>query len=632
MKAEQAADIVACPVKSRVAVILCVALLVLFAAISWSAVATKSATTDEPMHALAGWLWTHERDFRLDPEDPPLWGYWMSLPNGGDALHVDFNDDAWRAIPQTHWTQTPWWRRTLHADPANDADALVRRSRRMALLLGIAFGALIASYAWKIAGPTAALIAACLFALDPNFLGHAPLVKNDVAISLVFLALSYALWRGGTHLTGSNALAIALLCGVAMSVKFSGLLALPIAGVLLLIRAILPTPWPVLRWVMQTRTQRIAAAAAMLSCTFLLSIAVVWASYGFRYRAVPDAGSTMNIALQKALAIKARLRAADPSLRPTPQELAATPPGKFVSTALFLNDSHLMPEAWLNGLLYTYHTSLIRPSFLLGEVRLTGWWYYFPLAMSFKTPLATMALAAIAAVLALRLRRSAGDFARRWTMLCLLVPAGVYFLMTLRTNLNIGLRHVLPVYPLLYVAIGWAIAETWRRRTKFIRPVTIALLSLLAAETLFSWPNYIAFFNLASGGSRGGLRLLGDSNLDWGQDLPRLARWQREHPDRPIHLHYFGAADPAKYFVSQRIDPANPQWPPPPAVIAVSATFLQGLYVADEVQPMYECLRRQKPIAVLGGSIYIFDPSPPPASATTAPHSGQTPDTLADKL
>ena len=99
------------------------------------------------MHALAAWLWTHERDFRLDPEDPPLWGYWMAQPNRRDALRVDFADPTWQAIPQTHWTQSPWWLRTLHHTPGNDANALVRRARAMALVIGVTLGALIARYA-----------------------------------------------------------------------------------------------------------------------------------------------------------------------------------------------------------------------------------------------------------------------------------------------------------------------------------------------------------------------------------------------------------------------------------------------------------------------------------------------------
>jgi hypothetical protein len=158
------------------------ALLLLFALLAWSAWRTKCMTIDEPMHALGGWLWTHERDYRFDPEDPPLWGYWMSIRNGRDALRVDFADASWRAIPQTHWSQQPWWMTTLHGTPENDVYAFVRRAAPMALALGVLLGALIAWYAWKISGAIAALIAACLFALDPNFLGHAPLVKNDVAI------------------------------------------------------------------------------------------------------------------------------------------------------------------------------------------------------------------------------------------------------------------------------------------------------------------------------------------------------------------------------------------------------------------------------------------------------------------
>jgi hypothetical protein len=238
-----------------------------------------------------------------------------------------------------------------------------------------------------------------------------------------------------------------------------------------------------------------------------------------------------------------------------------------------------MPEAWNNGLLYTYHTSLVRPSYLLGDIRMTGWWYYFPLAIAFKTPLATMALFLLTALLAARLRVRASDCPHHWALLCLGIPAGIYFLMALRTNLNIGLRHVLPVYPLFYVVIGRTIAEGWRRRVRLVRPATIALIAVLAIETIIAWPNYIAFFNLLAGGQRGGIRLLGDSSLDWGQDLPLLAKWQKANSDRPIHLRYFGSADPADFVPHVPLDPAQPQMPAAPAVVAVSATFLQGLYI-----------------------------------------------------
>jgi hypothetical protein len=306
------------------------ALLVLFTVLSWSAARGKSPTMDEPMHALAGWLWTHERDYRFDPEDPPLWGYWMALPNRRDALKVDLRHPTWTSIPQSHWTQSPWWLYTLHEMPGNDPYALVRRARAMALMVGVALGAMVAWYAWKLAGPIAALIAACLFAFDPNFLGHAPLVKNDVAISLAFLGLSYALWRAGTRLTLANAISVCVLCGVAMSIKFSGLLALPMVGALLLTRAMIAVPWQVFHRTLDTRGRRLIAAATLMFTTGFLAVAVVWASYGFRYRAIPD-GTPMNIQYQMAMAVRARMQAADPTHQPTAAEMSVYRAGRSLT-------------------------------------------------------------------------------------------------------------------------------------------------------------------------------------------------------------------------------------------------------------------------------------------------------------
>lgn len=94
-------------------------------------------------------------------------------------------------------------------------------------------------------------------------------------------------------------------------------------------------------------------------------------------------------------------------------------------------------------------------------------------------------------------------------------------------------------------------------------------------ETLAGYPDYLAFFNLPSGGSRGGLSLLGDSNLDWGQDLPALADWQRQHPEPTLYLSYSGTADPAAYGIRYINLPGGyPYGPPPqsprqPGVIAI---------------------------------------------------------------
>jgi hypothetical protein len=160
------------------------------------------------------------------------------------------------------------------------------------------------------------------------------------------------------------------------------------------------------------------------------------------------------------------------------------------------------------------------------------------------------------------------------------------------------------------------------------RGVGGAVLLVLVVEASLAFPNYIAYFNPLAGDARGRLHWLGDSNLDWGQDLKRLAAWQRDHPEVDLHLAYYGQADPAYYGIryanlpggvappetnASGTAPASPAATSSPArrtVFAVSATILQGIY-SEQQRRFYEPLRMREPREVIGGSIYLFDvPSP----------------------
>jgi hypothetical protein len=170
---------------------------------------------------------------------------------------------------------------------------------------------------------------------------------------------------------------------------------------------------------------------------------------------------------------------------------------------------------------------------------------------------------------------------------------------------NIGLRHALPIYPFMFVVIGLAAVRLTKTMTG--RLVGALLVVSLTVETVAAFPDYLAFFNVAFASRR--LDLLGDSNLDWGQDLPLLAEWQQHHPQQPLYLAYFGLCDPAAYHIHYlNLLPGYGFGPPPqpptkPGVVAISATFLQGLFFHD---PLSQYLRGQKPIGVLGHTIYLF--------------------------
>jgi hypothetical protein len=186
-------------------------------------------------------------------------------------------------------------------------------------------------------------------------------------------------------------------------------------------------------------------------------------------------------------------------------------------------------------------------------------------------------------------------------------------------NLDIGLRHVFPIYPFLFVFLGVMAAQAHRRWPRIAASVLVLLFACLIGETVSAYPDYIPFFNVAAGGSRGGLSLLSDSNLDWGQDLPALARWQREHPDRQLYLCQFALPDPRYYKIHyiampgallRQEDEKAPSGLPP--VYAVSAVALQGTYMPPELKHrVCDPLLKTQPFEVLDGTIYLFD-SPPP--------------------
>ena len=604
------------------ATLACAALLLAFAALSWSAVSTKSPTGDEPLHALGAYVKRFCADFRVDPEDPPLFGYWAMLPHGRRTLEVDVTAPAFARMLDYMWQQWDWVVPTLFRTPGNHPDRFIARSRAMMLLLGVALGAVIALWARQLAGPVAMVAATALYALDPNFLAHAPLVKNDVPLALLGFALAYATWRAGERLTLTGSLAIGLLLGAALSTKFSGLLLAPVLALLLTIRALVARPWIGFGRIVTSRLGRLAVSAALLGWSGAACAGVTWLCYGLRYAPTPDPAMRLNMPLIARAAARTELIARDPSRDPTAQEIDAHPPSRLTRAVLLADRHKLLPHAWLAGLLDTYATTRVRPGYLLGEVRRDGWWYFFPLAMLFKTPLATLCACAAAAlvVLVVRLRShekahgsAVGFVIDRWGAACLVVPMLVYGLSLLTSSLNIGLRHALPLYPPAYVFVGVVVAGLVKAAPRATVVTGLALLLGLGFETVRAHPNYIPFFNLASESRR--LHLLGDSNLDWGQDLKLLAQWRRAHPQTPLYFCHFGGVDP-RYYVPDMIalrgsDPPDLPMiavPDAPGVIAVSATHLQGIYRDPATAGFYQLLlRRQRPIEVLGGSIYLFE-------------------------
>jgi hypothetical protein len=330
----------------------------------------------------------------------------------------------------------------------------------------------------------------------------------------------------------------------------------------------------------------------------VFTCALIWTSYGFRFSATPEPGSRLATEF-------IRLSIADDS-------------APSVRAALWLEQHKLLPQPLIVGFLGVYNAALSHRNYLLGEVRESGWWYYFPLAVLFKWPLATLAAGATALALVIvpRSRRGLREALQvdRWTLLCLVAPVLIYGGAAITSNLNHGERHLLPLYPMLAIGVGIIAARSMRLRPVATRIICCVLAVGLAVETLARFPNYIAFFNAPSHPWR--LHLLGDSNLDWGQDLPLLAQWQEQHPGPPLYLAYFGSVNPQLYGIRYHNLPGGYVFGPPPepirgpCVIAISATIRQQIHGPPAMHAWQRILRDQQPREVLGGTIYLYDWQP----------------------
>jgi hypothetical protein len=227
-----------------------------------------------------------------------------------------------------------------------------------------------------------------------------------------------------------------------------------------------------------------------------------------------------------------------------------------------------------------------------GEAR----WYYTMAAFLMKTPVSTILLLIIG--LWLTRRRGHGEAA-----VFLLVPAGVVVIASWFDTANIGLRRILPAFPFLLTFASVTLARP--RSSRLLTGVVLLLVCWSVQQAVWIHPHYLSYFNTAVGGPSAGPSLLDDSNIDWGQDLPALARWQREHLENaPLKLMYFGTADPAAYGVRaipmQPTEITNPQR----GVYAVSVHMLIRFQRFPGQQT--DWLKHHKPIGRAGWSIYLY--------------------------
>lgn len=596
------------------ALLLLAVMLTLMFASAWN----DSATMDELAHIPAGFGYVTQFDYRLNPEHPPLVKALAAFA-AEIVVRPYFPTDTpdWRDDVNGQWGQGT---KFLY-ESGNDADRIIFWSRAPLILLTVFFGWLF--YRWTRArfGKRTTFFALTLFAFSPTLLTHGRLVTTDMGAAFGFF-LGIASFIAFLEKPDVKRITIAgILLGIALLLKFSVVLLIPVYAILI-IAWMMTTPN--LYWHERIRMlTRLGYKTFVIGIIGIFVISLVYGIFVWRYpaeRQVRDAEFLLGS--------------------------YGSRPAVELNLALIKNPLTRPFGEYLLGLLMVQQRSQGgNTAYFLGEVSAAGSRWYFPLLYLLKEPLPFHILTLIALVSASRGRSTLSFFRklsveriRRWIALhfpefSALVFIAVYWAASIQSPLNIGIRHVLPTFPFIYLLVSRRLADSlmqnrvsdpknwgeWLRGLYDTYVASIpryillaALLVWLASETIAVFPSFLSYYNQLAGGTANGWRIAVDSNYDWGQDMKRLADVTRENNIQKIAVDYFGGASPG-YYLGERFEPWWSSRGPAHGWFAISSSARQSAYGAPapgffrNPEDSYKWLTPHAPVARAGRSIFIYN-------------------------
>jgi hypothetical protein len=512
------------PVRDRRVAIAVAGLLAMHYLLAVTAVWQKSITFDEHMHLAQGCLRWVQPEYAFPAMNGIVAQRLAALP----SVIAGISAPDMQAEPQRGRGEY-FHARTLFYESGNDPIAMLRRGRATVAILSVACGYLAFLWSRELFGASGGLLTLALYTFSPFTLANAPLVTADTVAALGFLAATYAFWKVSHRATWRSLLASGAALPLLLLSKLSGVLMAPIFLAIVAVRvACGPEVAIDLRGLgrlqARSRASRASALAALLGAQAALLIALLWIFYDFNIVRVDFSALTEQRQQESGSSVtRAKMW--------------------IVETVLGLG---LFPPAFADGLRMTLLAMESTYAFAAGRYSTEGFVWFFPFAFLVKTPLGVLGLLVTGLCAGLRALRARA--ARLYAVAPLLILLAIYGSSAVSSKINIGIRHILPMYAPLLILAGCN-ARWLANGPRWARWGVLALAGSTVASAAVAYPHYLAYFHIASGGSARGYRLLVDSSLDWGQDLPTLRRWLDRHrgPDEPVYLAYFGTGMPQTY-------------------------------------------------------------------------------------
>jgi hypothetical protein len=503
-----------------------------------------SATSDEPAHISAGMEWLQFHEYTYELQHPPLARIAVAL---GPYLRGLRSEEQRKFTPENLVVMFDEGYNILYSKGDYETNLAWARAGTVPFLILLA----VVTNAWgrRYFSESVGVLAVVLLLTLPPILGHAGLATLDIGCAATVTLALYQFLRWLDEPTPRRAVLLGIALGIAALTKFSSI---PFLGVCIV---------PVLAW----RARKLRWKQPVLAAT--VAFVLIWAGYRFEVQSLePQYGPHPKI---------------DQVLQGTP--LLARAFDAAMNTPIPATDFFLgIRDVWR-------HNDLGHDSFLFGEFRRTGWWYFFPVVLVLKTPIGFLLLA----------------LAGLWSARKLPVPQSLtaiffiaIFLFSLTSRIDAGIRHILSVYPLLALLAAHVVVRACQASPKAaIAPV--ALVAVALAESAGAHPDYMADFNAFAGTHPE--KILCESDLDWGQDLKRLSTRLRELNADHVSIGYFGSSPLDKaglpaYRVLGHEDPL-------PGYVAVSVRFLNLEYARNGG---YSWLRDRHPLERIGGSIDLY--------------------------
>jgi 4-amino-4-deoxy-L-arabinose transferase-like glycosyltransferase len=538
----------------------------------------ESLTFDEGDHIFSGYMSLRHHDFGLNPEHPPLVKMIAALP----LLRMNLHEPQL----QGRYFKTEAYLSGRDFIFQNDFEQVIFRARMGASLFALLAALLAFLMAQEMFGTAAGFLALLLIVFEPNFLAHGALVTTDTGAAAALLASIYAFYRYVKTPSWSRVVVLGLAAGLFFIVKHSAVLLPPMLILLAFTELLRPRTDGG-----ETRMHQAARLAGVLVIAGIIALGVMWACYGFRYAARP-AGASINPPLESTLG----------TLHPV-EAKAIT----------LMAHYKVMPESWLYGLADVRSVANTWPSFVFGTIYAHGVWFYFPVAFVIKATLTTLILLLLI-VYAIATRKL-----RAWReILFLSLPPALYFCVSMTSNLNIGVRHILLVFIFILVLAGGAAWNLIRNDRRWVWPIAVLILFHVVSSVRAFPTSYIPYANELWGGPAKVHYYLTDSTTDWGQQLKAVKRYIDQRGIKDCWFAY--TAEPLIPFRAygipcQTLPTPDTIWSglkteTPPVIHGpvffshISLTFYES---GSTILSPYRQFMKLTPAAAIEGGVFVYD-------------------------